>query len=174
MLDITVFDSGDLTPTGDIQRAFHSILASLTTPALEHVRLELQPGSLITPSTQDMDSRDATTDAQYADLHAVLARPIFSSLHRLTVVLYAPHREGLPVMSAKNVALKHLHFLRALFAPWCMRGIANLACVAGGSDRCVDAIAVDKGEVPCFFDPRGRRYDLDTALRVAGLGRWPG
>ena len=95
----------------------------------------------------DMYPRDATTDAyraQYANLHAVLARPIFSSLHRVTVVLYTPLQEEL--MSAKDVALGHLDFLRALFAPWCVRGIVSFACaVLDRTDHGVVTV-VDEGK----------------------------
>ena len=132
VLDITISVFGASILTEEVQQAFHNILASLTRPAHQHVRLELRGSIATTLSTQDMDSRDATTDAyraQYADLHAVLARPIFSSLHRVMVVLYTPQRGKL--MSAKDMALGHLDFLRALFAPWCVRGIVSLACVAG-------------------------------------------
>lgn len=62
----------------------------------------------------------------------------------MTVVLYKDNTEGL--MSAKDVTLEHLDFLRALFAPWCVRGIVNLACAARGWRDPVDAIVVDKGE----------------------------
>ena len=179
MLDITISGFGRSISTEDVQRAFHNILASLSGPVLEHVRLEFQCFTAATLSTQDMDSRDATTDtyrAQYADLHAVLARPTFSSLCRVTIVLCSDHRQG--SMSAKPVMLGHLDFLRALFAPWCVRGITNLACIARvWASNCVDAIAADKGEVPCFFDLRGQGYNVDTALQVVGFDasrRWPG
>ena len=169
MLDITVLDSGDLTPIGDIQRAFHSILASLTSPALEHMCLTFWTSHFPTLSMQDMDSRDATTDAyraQYADLHTVLACPSFSSLRRVTVVLDACYREEL--VSAKHRELKWLDFLRALFAPWYVRGIANLACVTRTKDQSWH-VAVDKGEGPRRIDLQDPPYDLGTALRVAGL-----
>ena len=168
VLDITVDPWGGPTSTEDIQRAFHNIFASLTSPALEHVRLKLKLSSGTTLPTQDMDSRDAATDAyraQYADLHAVLARPIFSSLRRVTVVLNTFYGEDL--VSAKDVAL--LDFLRALFAPWCVRGIVNLACATRGWHNFVDAIAVDKGKGPRYIDLRDRRYNLDTALQVVGF-----
>ena len=154
--------------TEDVQRAFHSILASLTSPALEHVRLELRGSIATTLPIQDMDPIDATTDAyraQYSNLHAVLARPIFSSLRRVTVVLNTFYGEDL--VSAKDVAL--LDFLRALFAPWCVRGIVNLACATRGWHNFVDAIAVDKGKGPRYIDLRDRRYNLDTALQVVGF-----
>ena len=161
--------------TEDVQRAFHSILASLTSPALEHVRLELRGSIATTLPIQDMDPIDATTDAyraQYSNLHAVLARPIFSSLRRVTVVLSPTiYRD------AKDVALKWLDFLRALFAPWCVRGIVNLACVADSISGFVDTIAADKGEGPHFIELRDRGYDLEAALQFVGLDpglRWLG
>ena len=156
--------------TKDVQLVFHSILASLTTPVLENMPLELHVHSFTrTSSTQDMDSRDASTVAdcsQYADLHAVLARFIFS-LHRVTIVLFDFNPAQL--MSAKDVTLKWLDLLRALFAPWCVRGIANLACFASSPWGGIVAIAVDKGEGPRYIDLRGRLYYLASALRVAGL-----
>ena len=179
VLDITLGDWEEAMSKKDVLRRFHSIMASLTSPALEHVRLELWAIYSISLSMQDMDSREATTDAyraQYADLHAVLARPTFSSLHRVMVVLYDAH--GKRLVPAKDVVLKWLDFLRALFAPWCVRGITNLACIARvWASNCVDAIAADKGEVPCFFDLRGQGYNVDTALQVVGFDasrRWPG
>ena len=157
----------DTTSTEDIQRGFHTILASLTSPALEHVRLELQCFAVTTLSTQDMDSRDTTTDAyhaQYADLHADLIRPTFSSLHCVTVVLFPLHREEL--MSAKYVALKWLDFLRALFAPWCVRGIVSLACVIRDSaKKSLDAV-VDEGKGLRSF----KRSDWNHKKAVADLG----
>ena len=117
-----------------------------------------------------MDSRDATTDAyraQYADLHTVLARPIFSSLHCVTVALNAFYRED--SVPAKDVALEYLDFLRALFAPWCVRGIVSLACVASDRNDLVDAIAVDKGEGLHFTDLQPRAYGLAKALKFVGL-----
>ena len=172
VLDITASDrGGDPKSTEDIQRAFHNILVSLRSPALENVHLELQFFSSMAPSTQNMDSRDATTGAyraQYADLHAVLARPTFSSLHRVTVVLCSDHGEG--SMSAKPVTLGHLDFLRALFAPWCVRGIVNLASTVRRLGGFVDTIAVDKGEGPHLIDLPDRAY-LGTALQFVGLGR---
>ena len=149
VLDITLEYWENPTSTKDVQRGFHNILAFSTSPALEHVRLELRYSSSMTLSMQDMDSGDATTDvyrAQYADLHAVLARPTFSSLSRVTIAPYAPHREGL--VSAKDQALKLIDFLRTLFAPWCVRRIVNLVC----SVRCLSGsdgvVVVDKGEGP--------------------------
>ena len=170
VLDITHWDN--TTSTKDLQWEFHSILASLTSPVLEHVRLELH-FSAATPLTQDMDSRDATTvadGAQDTDLHAVLARPIFSSLHRVTVVLCLRGRKRL--VSTKDVPLKHLDFLRALFAPWYVRGIANLACAICSSGLSFSwEVAVDKGEGPRYIDLRGRGYYLDTVLQVVGCDR---
>ena len=169
VLDITVICWGP--PSREtVQQESHTILTSLTlSPALEHVRLVLQCFTATTPSTQDMESRDATTvadRAQYADLHAVLAHPIFSSLHRVTVVLSSIFQEGL--VPAKDVALKRLDFLRALFAPWCVHGIANLACAISTNSRSWE-VAVAKGKATRYIDLRGRDYDLATALRIAGL-----
>ena len=161
----------DFQSTKDVQRVFHNILASLTSPVLEHVHLELQLTFGMTLPAQDMDARDTITDAyraQYADLHAVLARPTFSSLHRVTVVLCSDHGEG--SMSAKPVTLGHLDFLRALFAPWCVRGIVNLASTVRRLGGFVDTIAVDKGEGPHLIDLPDRAY-LGTALQFVGLGR---
>ena len=168
-LDITLRYWMDPMSTKDIQLVFHSILASLTTPVLENMRLELHVHSFTrTSSTQDMDSRDASTVAdcsQYADLHAVLARFIFS-LHRATIVLFDFNPAQL--MSAKDVALERLDLLRALFAPWCERGITNLTCTAITESASWEVV-VDKGDGPRFLDLRGPPYELETALRVPGL-----
>ena len=45
-------------------------IASLTSPALEHVRIDVRVYSLLTLSTKDMDSRDASTDADRAQFAA--------------------------------------------------------------------------------------------------------
>ena len=172
VLDITMVCIKWPISTEDVQRSFHNILVSLTSPALEHVRLELRGSIATTPSMQDMDSRDATTDAdraQYADLHAVLARPIFSSLRRVTLVLEAFYGEKM--VSAKDMELEHSDFLRALFAPWCVRGIVNLASTVTGLSGFVDTIAVDKGEGPHLIALPDRAYGLGTALQFVGLGR---
>ena len=147
VLDITISCFPGSISTEGAQRAFHNILVTLTSPALEHVRLELWGRFATRPSMQDMGSRDATTDAyraQYADLHAVLARPTFSSLHRVTVVLFFPPGDGL--VSAKDLAIESLDFLRALFAPWYVRGIVSLACVVNEYTKLrLDAV-VDEGK----------------------------
>ena len=173
VLDITL-DWTNHKSTKDIERASHSILAPLTSPALEHVRLELKLyyGARLL-STQDMHLRDATTDtyrAQYADLHTVLARPIFSSLHCVTVALNAFYEED--SVPAKDVALEYLDFLRALFAPWCVRCIISLACVITDSPkRCVDAV-VDEGKGLRFIKRSG--YAHIKPLADLGLQRhWP-
>ena len=132
VLDIKLIDFMISMVTEDVQQRFHSILAFLTRLALDYMRLALRFLSHITLSTQDTDPRDATTDAdhaQYADLHAALARPTFSSLHRVTLVVYCPGPQTL--MSAKDMALKRLDFLRVLLAPWCVpvRGIVSLTCI---------------------------------------------
>ena len=148
VLDITLTYWTDPMSTEDVRRRLHSILVSPTSPALEHMRLVLWSRSYIILSGQDIYSRDATTHAdreQDTDMHATLARLIFASLDCVTVVLYGADREG--SAAEKDVALKLLGFLRMLFAPWCVRGIVSLACVARASTRSLDVV-VDKGEGP--------------------------
>ena len=170
MLDITLLYWMSPVSTQDVQRGFHSILASFTSPALEHVHLELRSLSSMAPSTQDMDSTDASTDAyraQYAGLHTVLSRPIFSSLARVTVVWYNGRNRG--VMSAKDVALKHLDVLRALFAPWRVRGIVSLACaIYNAVDKCLDAV-VDEGKGLRSFKTPGMHFNRQKLFAALGL-----
>ena len=147
VLDITFFYQRDPMSTEEIQQRLHNIFASLTSPVLERVRLQFSSFLSSPLYTRDTDSRDATTladPAQYADFHTVLARPIFSSLHRVTVELYDDRRQQ-KMMSAKDMPHKRLGFLRALLAPWYVRGIVSLACVLRSSPQSFDAV-VDGGK----------------------------
>ena len=120
----------------DLQQKLHNILASLTSLALEHIRLILDLPRLY------LEKMNTVTDrAQYADLHAVLARPIFASLHRVTVVLHDSRvKTSIP---ADHLALELLGFLHALFAPWCVRGIVSLACTIRRSNMFTHALVYD-------------------------------
>ena len=143
MLDIKLVYLGSSVSTKDVQRELYSALASLASPALERMRLLLQFPLYMPLSGQVIDTTTLADRAQYADLHAVLARPIFSSLHRVTVVLYtAGEKES---KSPNNPALEFLVSLRALFAPWCVRGIVNFVCAARPLSQPLDVV-VDKGE----------------------------
>ena len=171
VLDITLTYWTDPMSTEDVRRRLHSILVSPTSPALEHMRLVLWSRSYIILSGQDIYSRDATTHAdreQDTDMHATLARLIFASLDCVTVVLYGADREG--SAAEKDVALKLLGFLRMLFAPWCVRGIVSLACVARASTRSLDVV-VDKGEGPPSIKESGWDYGSLKEL-LADLGLW--
>ena len=132
MLELRAFVS-----VKDVQQKLHHILASLTSLALEHIRLVLDLPDLYLGKTNMVTDR-----TQYAGLHAVLARPIFSSLHRVTVVLYGDNLNK--SISAENLAIKLLVFLHALFAPWCVRGIVSLACTVQDSDTFIDAVVYDR------------------------------
>ena len=151
--------------TKDVHRGLHSIFASLISPALKRVRLVLECASSKPLSKQDMDWRDTTTDtdhAQYADLHAALAHPTFCSLHRVTVVLYNGRSRG--VMSAEDQALEFSDFLRALLAPWCMRGIVSLACVIHDYvNKCLYAV-VDEGKGLRSIKRSGGDYDWENPM----------
>ena len=145
------------------QRGLYSILATLTSPALQRVRLLLG-----FPHSMPLFRRDMDTTTQHADLHAALARPIFSSLHSVTVVLYNVNREAMSV-SAEDLVLGPLDFLRALFAPWCARSIVSLACALHDDvDKRLNAV-VDEGKGIRSIKRSGWRFDRDRLFVDLGL-----
>ena len=147
--------------TKDVQQVVYSILATLTSPALERVRILLSFSSSMPLFRRDVDS------TMLADLHAALARPIFSSLHRMTVVLY--NRESMSV-SVEALVLGPLDFLRALFAPWCVRGIVSLACALHDDfDKRLNAV-VDDSEGKGVRSIKRSGWSFDREKLFADLG----
>ena len=166
VLDVTLAYSKMHVSSEDLRQELRSILVSLTSPALESIRLVFEVGSIVASSGQDASFDNTTNCAQYADLHDVLARPAFSCLRRIQVVLCAcqwKHR-----MRVKDLALNSLIFPHALLAPWCMRGVVNLACIIRAPGEPV-IIVLDKWEGPrCLESPVEKQRCLKD-LRLAAL-----
>ena len=150
------------------QRGLYSILATLTSPALQRVRLLLGFPHSMPLFRPAMDTTTLADRAQHADLHAALARPIFSSLHSVTVVLYNVNRKSMSV-SVEDLVLGPLDFLRALFAPWCARSIVSLACALHDDfDKHLNAV-VDEGKGVRSIKRSGWSFDRDRLFVDLGL-----
>ena len=171
VLDITFLYWTDPMSTKDIQRGFHNILASLRSPVLEHVCLLLRFPSSMPLFRRDIDAATVADPAQYTDLHAILARPIFSSLHRVTIVLHNDDEESI---SMEDLVLEPLDFLRALFAPWCVRGIVSLACaIHDNVDKRLNAV-MDEGKGLRSIKWSGWNFDREKLFADLGLQQhWP-
>ena len=172
VLDITVPVSN--ASTGSIQQAVHNILASLTSPALERIRLELDVGVVVAPSGQDLRFEDALADldvdpdaSKYAEMYAVLARRAFMPLARGGATVVLTSRRKLPA-NVRNMALGFVALLRALFAPWRARGVVRLVGGVRGSGRYV-GVVVESGADPRWVEGWLRKHARNHLLAELGV-----
>ena len=120
-LDTTLMWLQDIT-SDKITQQLHDILSVLSILTLQSLRLELAAQSVITPSGSDLQVQDVASDAdinQYEDLHAVLARPIFTHLTNATIIVISRYTRTEDAIPKKGLPVDLLALLRMLFAPWC-------------------------------------------------------
>ncbi|EPT02503.1 hypothetical protein FOMPIDRAFT_1047858 [Fomitopsis schrenkii] len=139
-----------------IKRELHSKLSYLASPTLEAVCLSLGL-KLPEDETQLQYLISGSDRAGYHRLHVVLTRTVFDRLARVTVILDCRTRSS-DVGRTKGTVSGVLVFLRALFAPWLLRGIVTLLVDnVGGAGRYVGVVAKNGQNPLWLFDEVGRR-----------------
>ena len=174
VLDITLTYSQTVVSSDDLRQELCNILASVTSPALERIRLELDVGVVLAPSGQDLRFEDALADldvdpdaSKCVEMHAVLARPAFMPLARGGATVVLTSRRKLPA-NVRNMALGFVALLRALFAPWRARGVVRLVGGVRGSGRYV-GVVVESGADPRWVEGWLRKHARNHLLAELGV-----